>query len=41
MGSVVGVIGFDHPVLNVADVERSLAFSCGELGLAPQLRSYD
>jgi catechol 2,3-dioxygenase-like lactoylglutathione lyase family enzyme len=29
------VIGFDHVVLNVADVERSLAFYCGELGLAP------
>jgi catechol 2,3-dioxygenase-like lactoylglutathione lyase family enzyme len=29
----VRVIGFDHLVLNVADVERSLAFYCGELGL--------
>jgi catechol 2,3-dioxygenase-like lactoylglutathione lyase family enzyme len=29
------VIGFDHLVLNVADVERSLAFYCGPLGLAP------
>ena len=25
----------DHVVLNVADVERSLRFYCGELGLAP------
>jgi catechol 2,3-dioxygenase-like lactoylglutathione lyase family enzyme len=29
------VVGFDHVVLNVADVERSLAFYCGQLGLAP------
>jgi catechol 2,3-dioxygenase-like lactoylglutathione lyase family enzyme len=29
------VTGLDHLVLNVADVERSLAFYCGELGLAP------
>lgn len=29
------VIGFDHLVLNVADVERSLAFYCDKLGLAP------
>ncbi|MFF1399212.1 VOC family protein [Streptomyces sp. NPDC058287] len=28
------VTGFDHLVLNVADVERSLAFYCGPLGLA-------
>jgi len=27
------VVGFDHVVLCVADVERSLAFYCGELGL--------
>ncbi|MFB7712470.1 VOC family protein [Streptomyces sp. NPDC056105] len=27
------VTGFDHLVLNVADVERSLAFYCGPLGL--------
>ena len=26
-------IGFDHLVLNVADVDRSLAWYCGELGL--------
>ncbi|MCF3963354.1 VOC family protein [Streptomyces fuscigenes] len=26
---------FDHLVLNVADVERSLAFYCGPLGLEP------
>jgi catechol 2,3-dioxygenase-like lactoylglutathione lyase family enzyme len=30
------VNGFDHIVLNVADVERSLAFYCDELGLEPQ-----
>lgn len=29
------VTGFDHVVLNVADVERSLGFYCGQLGLAP------
>jgi catechol 2,3-dioxygenase-like lactoylglutathione lyase family enzyme len=30
------VTGLDHVVLNVADVERSLAFYSGELGLAPE-----
>jgi catechol 2,3-dioxygenase-like lactoylglutathione lyase family enzyme len=30
------VIGFDHLVLNVADVERSLAWYCDELGLEPE-----
>ncbi|WP_328318383.1 VOC family protein [Streptomyces sp. NBC_00388] len=29
------VTGFDHLVLNVADIERSLAFYCGPLGLEP------
>lgn len=29
------VEAFDHVVLNVADVERSLAWYTGELGLAP------
>ncbi|GAA2396283.1 dioxygenase [Catellatospora methionotrophica] len=29
------VIAFDHLVLNVADVERSLEFYCGLLGLEP------
>ncbi|BCJ65916.1 dioxygenase [Polymorphospora rubra] len=29
------VTGFDHLVLNVSDVERSLDFYCGLLGLAP------
>ncbi|MET9534727.1 VOC family protein [Streptomyces sp. NPDC006649] len=29
------VTGFDHLVLNVADVERSLEFYCGPLGLDP------
>ncbi|MET7747130.1 VOC family protein [Micromonospora sp. NPDC005367] len=33
--SGVRIIGFDHLVLNVADVERSLDFYCGRLGLAP------
>ncbi|MEU4423497.1 VOC family protein [Actinoplanes sp. NPDC024001] len=31
----ITVTAFDHLVLNVADVERSLAFYCGKLGLAP------
>ncbi len=31
----VRVIGFDHVVLRCADVEASIAFYCGELGLAP------
>jgi len=31
------VVGFDHLVLNVADVERSLDFYSGPLGLAPML----
>ncbi len=31
----IRVIGLDHVVLNVGDVERSLAFYCGELGLEP------
>jgi catechol 2,3-dioxygenase-like lactoylglutathione lyase family enzyme len=30
------VVGLDHVVLNVADVERSRAFYCDELGLAPE-----
>ncbi|MGW7582128.1 VOC family protein [Kitasatospora sp. NPDC054768] len=29
------VVAFDHLVLNVADVERSLAFYAGPLGLEP------
>ncbi|EHR61264.1 VOC family protein [Saccharomonospora cyanea] len=33
--SVVRVTGFDHLVLNVADVERSLAFYVDVLGLEP------
>jgi catechol 2,3-dioxygenase-like lactoylglutathione lyase family enzyme len=33
--SAVQVVGLDHVVLNVADVERSLAFYRHELGLAP------
>lgn len=35
-GPGLHVIGFDHVVLNVADVERSLAFYCDELGLVPE-----
>jgi catechol 2,3-dioxygenase-like lactoylglutathione lyase family enzyme len=31
----VQVIGFDHIVINVADVERSLAWYCDVLGLQP------
>jgi catechol 2,3-dioxygenase-like lactoylglutathione lyase family enzyme len=30
------VVALDHVVLDVADVERSLAFYCDELGLAPE-----
>jgi catechol 2,3-dioxygenase-like lactoylglutathione lyase family enzyme len=30
---MVKVVGLDHVVLNVADVERSLAWYCDELGL--------
>jgi catechol 2,3-dioxygenase-like lactoylglutathione lyase family enzyme len=30
------VTGLDHVVLNVADVERSLAFYCDDLGLSPE-----
>jgi catechol 2,3-dioxygenase-like lactoylglutathione lyase family enzyme len=30
------VVALDHVVLNVADVERSLAFYCGELGLVAE-----
>jgi len=33
---VIKVIGFDHVVLNVSDVERSLAFYRDELGLQPE-----
>ncbi|MEU6081441.1 VOC family protein [Streptomyces sp. NPDC047108] len=29
------VIDFDHLVLSVADIERTLAFYCGPLGLEP------
>jgi catechol 2,3-dioxygenase-like lactoylglutathione lyase family enzyme len=29
------VVDFDHIVLNVRDIEASLAFYCGELGLEP------
>lgn len=29
------IVGFDHVVLNVADVERSLAFYVEQLGLEP------
>jgi catechol 2,3-dioxygenase-like lactoylglutathione lyase family enzyme len=32
----LGVVALDHVVLNVGDVERSLAFYCDELGLAPE-----
>ncbi len=32
----VKVTGLDHIVLRVADVERSLAWYCDELGLAPE-----
>jgi catechol 2,3-dioxygenase-like lactoylglutathione lyase family enzyme len=32
----VRVTGFDHIVLRVADVEKSVGFYCDELGLAPE-----
>jgi catechol 2,3-dioxygenase-like lactoylglutathione lyase family enzyme len=32
----VKVVGFDHVVVNSADVERSLAWYCDELGLEPE-----
>jgi len=32
----VKVTGFDHVVLRCGDVERSIAFYCDELGLAPE-----
>jgi catechol 2,3-dioxygenase-like lactoylglutathione lyase family enzyme len=32
----VKVVWFDHLVLRVADVERSLAWYCDELGLSPE-----
>lgn len=35
MNAPVEVVGLDHIVLNVSDVERSLAFYAGTLGLAP------
>ncbi|MEY7970779.1 VOC family protein [Saccharomonospora xinjiangensis] len=35
MTGIVTVTGFDHLVLTVADVERSLAFYSGVLGLEP------
>ncbi|MFF5131472.1 VOC family protein [Streptomyces syringium] len=34
-GLILRVIGFDHLVLNVSDIERSLAFYLGSLGLEP------
>ena len=34
-GAAVRVVGLDHVVLNVVDVERSLRFYVGELGLEP------
>lgn len=33
--SELRIVSLDHIVLNVADVERSLGFYCGTLGLAP------
>ena len=33
---MVKAVGLDHVVLNVADVERSLAWYCDELGLAAE-----
>ena len=36
MGDELHIVGLDHVVLNVADMERALAFYCDELGLAPE-----
>jgi catechol 2,3-dioxygenase-like lactoylglutathione lyase family enzyme len=36
IASVPNVVGFDHLVLVVADVERSIAWYVDELGLAPE-----
>lgn len=36
MAPRVQVVGLDHIVLRVADVERSLAFYVGDLGLEPE-----
>ena len=36
ISGAVRVTGLDHIVLAVADVERSLAWYCDELGLAPE-----
>jgi catechol 2,3-dioxygenase-like lactoylglutathione lyase family enzyme len=35
MSEPLRVVAFDHVVLNVADLERALAFYIGELGLQP------
>ncbi len=35
MGAAVSVTGFDHIVLVCSDVERTLAWYCGLLGLEP------
>lgn len=35
MTNQIQPVGFDHIVLRVADVERSLEFYCGRLGLEP------
>lgn len=36
MPTKIKPIGFDHIVLNVADIERSLQYYCDVLGLAPE-----
>src|SRR5689334_13562916 len=35
VGPVITIVELDHIVLNVADVERSLSFYVGELGMEP------
>jgi catechol 2,3-dioxygenase-like lactoylglutathione lyase family enzyme len=35
-GAAVRVTGFDHIVLLSSDIERSLAFYCDQLGMAPE-----
>jgi catechol 2,3-dioxygenase-like lactoylglutathione lyase family enzyme len=35
MSDAIRTVGIDHMVLNVSDIETSLAFYCSELGMAP------
>src|SRR5487761_2564385 len=35
MSDAIRTVGIDHIVLNVSDIEASLTFYCGELGMTP------